>query len=123
MDKIYVNQMMFYGYHGVFEEEKKLGQRFYVDVVIDINLQEAGVSGDLQKTINYKEIYDIARDIVEGPSQDLIESVGEKIASALLLRYHAILHCKITVTKPDPPIQGYYSSVAVEINRSRHVEK
>ena len=42
MDKIYVNQMEFYGYHGVFPEETKLGQRFVVDVIVETDLSKAG---------------------------------------------------------------------------------
>lgn len=120
MDKIYVNQMMFYGYHGVLAEEKKLGQRFFVDIILDVDLRQAGKSDDLNKTVNYKELYDLSKRIVEGPSLDLIESIGEKIAQTVIEKYAIVSKVAVKVIKPDPPIQGHFQSVAVEINRSRN---
>ncbi|MFC7394754.1 dihydroneopterin aldolase [Scopulibacillus cellulosilyticus] len=119
MDKIYVNKMAFYGYHGVFSEENKLGQRFFVDVILECDLKDAGKNDDLDHTINYQEIYDITKKIVEGPPKKLVESVAEDISSALLSSFQIIQCCHIKVTKPDPPIPGYYDSVAIELTRSR----
>ena len=57
MDKVYVEGMEFYGYHGVFEEENKLGQRFKVDLTAELDLSKAGKTDDLSYTINYAELY------------------------------------------------------------------
>ena len=119
MDKIYVNKMVFYGYHGVYGEERTLGQRFYVDVALELDLKPAGRSDDLKQTVNYAEVYDIVKQIVEGPPYRLIESVAESIAQALLKRFITVASCRVKVTKPDPPIPGHYDSVAVDIVRSR----
>lgn len=119
MDKIYLNEMQFYGYHGVFPEETKLGQRFIVDLVIELNLKEAGKTDDLSKTINYGDAYQTVKDIVEGHPLKLLESVAEKIAGNLLSDYSLISSCTVKVIKPDPPIPGHYKSVAVEIVRGR----
>ncbi|MBM7646439.1 dihydroneopterin aldolase [Scopulibacillus daqui] len=119
MDKIYVNKMAFYGYHGVFSEENKLGQRFFVDVILELNLKNAGKNDDLNKTVNYQDIYEITKKIVEGPPKKLVESVAEDISEALLSTFPNIQKCHIKVTKPDPPIPGYYDSVAIELTRSR----
>lgn len=119
MDKIYINDMMFYGYHGVLVEENKIGQRFKVDIIVDVDLKKAGQTDDLSNTINYQELYNITQNIVEGPPFNLIEAVGEKIASVFLDTFPQIINCRIKVIKPDPPIPGYYNSVAIEINRGR----
>lgn len=119
MDKIYVNAMQFYGYHGVFSEENKLGQRFVVDLVASISLQRAGESDNLEDSVNYGELYAICKDVVEGQAFKLIESVGEHIASKILQTYTLIDEVTVKVIKPDPPIPGYYQSVAVEITRRR----
>ncbi|WP_027725249.1 dihydroneopterin aldolase [Tuberibacillus calidus] len=118
-DKIYINKMAFYGYHGVFPEENRLGQRFFVDVVLECDLREAGQTDDLKKTINYAEIYEAVKGIVEGKPYKLVESVAEKIAETLLVTFPLLVRCHVKVTKPDPPINGYYDSVAVEITRGR----
>ncbi|WP_062350125.1 dihydroneopterin aldolase [Bacillus kwashiorkori] len=119
MDRIYLNQMEFYGYHGVFAEENKLGQKFIIDVILEIDLQAAGETDNLMKTINYAEVYSICQTIVENKTFKLIEAVAETIAEELLANYMNVQACTIKVTKPNPPIPGHYHSVAVEITRIR----
>ena len=119
MDKIFVNGMSFYGYHGVFPEENKLGQRFIVDVALYVDLEIAGKTDDLNQTINYAEVYQLTSTVVEGEPKKLVEAVGEEIAQKLLDTFPRIQECAVKVTKPDPPIKGHYDSVAVEIVRSR----
>jgi 7,8-dihydroneopterin aldolase/epimerase/oxygenase len=119
MDKISVNEMTFFGYHGVFPEETKLGQRFIVDLEVFCELQEAGRTDDLSYSINYAELYFLCREIVEGEPFKLIEAVAEKIASSVLEKFSRVLEVKVKVIKPDPPIPGNYRSVSVEIVRGR----
>jgi dihydroneopterin aldolase len=119
MDKIHLKKMIFYGYHGVFPEETKLGQRFAVDLTVEVDLSEAGKSDRLEDSINYAELYQICKDVVEGKPFKLVEAVAEKIAAEVLENYNAVALCHVTVIKPDPPIPGHYESVAVEITRSR----
>jgi dihydroneopterin aldolase len=111
--------MGFYGYHGALPEENKIGQRFFVDVALEVCLKEAGSQDDLQKTINYANVYENVKTIVEGPVQKLIEAVAELIANDLLGKYENLLACTVKVTKPDPPIDGHLQSVAVEIRREK----
>ena len=119
MDKIHVNQMEFYGYHGVFPEETRLGQRFAVDLTVEMDLSKAGKSDDLNESINYADLYMVCKDIVEGQPFKLVESIAEKIAGTILERFSLVEACHVKVIKPDPPIPGHYKSVAVEITRSR----
>jgi 7,8-dihydroneopterin aldolase/epimerase/oxygenase len=119
VDKIYLNRMEFYGYHGVFPEETKLGQRFIVDLIVETDLKKAGITDNLDESINYAELFNLCKKIVEGKPYKLIESVAEKIAEEILNQYKKIQFCTVKVTKPDPPIPGNYQSVAVEITRSR----
>lgn len=119
LDKIYLNRMEFYGYHGVFPEENKLGQRFAVDVLAETDLSAAGNSDSLEDSVNYGEIYQVCKDIVEGMTFKLVESIAENIAKEMLLKFPKIQSVTVKVIKPDPPIPGHYQSVAVEITRSR----
>lgn len=120
MDKIFMNEMEFYGYHGVFPEETRLGQRFRVSAVIEMDLQPAGCSDELEKTVNYAQVYELCKEIVEGQPYKLIETVAERIAGAILDRFQMVHSTTIKIIKPNPPIPGIYESVAVEITRSRH---
>lgn len=111
--------MEFYGFHGVFPEETKLGQRFIVDVMVEADLSKAGHSDQLKDSINYGEIFEVVQCIVEGKPYKLLEAIAEKITSELLERFVAIQSCTVKVIKPNPPIQGHFQSVAVEITRGR----
>ncbi|OEH92654.1 dihydroneopterin aldolase [Bacillus solimangrovi] len=119
MDKIYMNKLAFWGYHGVFQEENKLGQRFFVDLVLEIDLHEAAVTDDLEKTVDYGKVYEAVRGIVEGDPRDLVETVTEEICLVILNKFDRVNQVTVKVVKPDPPIPGYYDSVAVEMTRQR----
>ncbi|MCA0121061.1 MULTISPECIES: dihydroneopterin aldolase [Bacillus] len=119
MDKVYVNGMEFYGYHGVFAEENKLGQRFRVDLTASLDLSKAGQTDDLNETINYAELYNICKNIVEGVPVNLVETLTERIANQVLKDFSTVQECTVKVIKPDPPIPGHYQSVAIEMTRSR----
>lgn len=117
MDKLYFNRMSFYGYHGVFEAEAQLGQRFIIDLELQLDLARAGKSDNLQDTVNYAEIFEQVRQIVENERYQLIEAVASRIADRLLDQF-PIHEAKVKVTKPTPPINGHYDSVAVEMVRT-----
>jgi dihydroneopterin aldolase len=119
MDKIILSRMAFYGYHGVFPEENKLGQQFFVDVELSLSLIEAGRSDELEHTINYAEVYYTVQGVVEGKSFRLIEALAEKIASTLLQTYTCINEIKVRVTKPHPPFKIFFDGVTIEIRRKR----
>lgn len=119
MDKIYLNKMEFYGYHGVLPEETRLGQRFIVDLELELDLAKAGQTDDLNETVNYAEVYELTKEILEGRPYQLIEKVAELLATNLLASFSKINYCTVKLIKPDPPIKGHYRSVAVEIRRGR----
>ncbi|GGK01245.1 7,8-dihydroneopterin aldolase [Lentibacillus kapialis] len=119
MDKILLNQMAFYGYHGLFSEENVLGQRFYVDVELMLDLKTSSRSDNMNDSIDYSKVYNVVKDIVEGKPKNLVEAIAEDIADELFRAFDLLEACRLRVTKPDPPIQGHYQSVGVEISRER----
>jgi len=119
MDKILMNQMTFYGYHGLFPEENKLGQRFIVDLELELDLKKAGETDNMNESVNYGHVYEETQKIVEGESKQLVEAVAEDIASTMMNSFHKVQALKVKVIKPDPPIPGHYDSVAIEIYRER----
>jgi dihydroneopterin aldolase len=116
MDKIMLKQMSFYAYHGAFPEENKLGQRFMVDVELRLDLQTAGKTDQLEHSIDYGNVFQIVREIVENQRFRLIEALAEKIANELLTNF-SVPEVLVRVVKPDPPIPGHYQSVGVELVR------
>ncbi|AIQ44542.1 dienelactone hydrolase [Paenibacillus sp. FSL R7-0273] len=119
MDKMKLHRMEYYGYHGVFEEERKLGQRFYIDLELELDLQAAGQNDDLTQTVNYAEVHYTVKNIVETESFKLIEALAERIASVLLDTYTIINAVTVKVTKPHPPFDIHFQGVTVELRRTR----
>jgi len=119
MDKMSLQRIEFYGRHGVFAEEQKLGQRYYVDLDLTMDLQPAGVTDDLTLTVNYAELFYLVKGVVEGPPFKLIEALAEKIASTVLDSYTKINEITVKVTKPHPPFDIHFQGVTVEIHRKR----
>jgi dihydroneopterin aldolase len=119
LDKIRLSRIQFYGYHGVYPEENKLGARYLVDLELSLSLQQAGQTDDLNQTIDYAHIYERVKVIMEGQTVKLIETLAERIASDLLHTYTQIMELTITVVKPDPPFPALLDGVAVQITRKR----
>ena len=120
MDYIHLNDMEFYGYHGALPEENKLGQRFRLTVSLATDLAEAGQTDDLSKTMNYAEVYEMCKNIVEGEAVHLIETVAETVAGTIMTDFaEKVNGVRGVLIKPDPPIHGHYASVSVEITRGR----
>lgn len=119
MDKMILSKIEFFGRHGLLSEENRLGQKYVVDVELYLDLSPAGVADYLELTINYDDLYEVIKKIVEGPPVALVEALAENIASALLDSYSRISEVTIRVTKPNPPVAIHFSGFAVEIRRER----
>lgn len=117
MDYIHLNEMEFYGYHGVFPEETKLGQRFRLTVSLAVDLKKAGETDGLEHTVHYGEVYNTCRSVVEGEPKKLLEAVAENLTAEIFSAYHLVKGIRVQLIKPDPPIPGHYKSVAVDITR------
>ena len=117
MDKIYIRDLEFIGYHGVFEEEKKLGQKFYVSLELITNLRDAGLNDDILKTTHYGEVAKTIEKVFFSKKYDLIETLAEDIAREILLNFNLISKLKLEIKKPWAPVGIPLDNVAVEINR------
>lgn len=110
--------MRFYGYHGVYEEEAKLGQAFLVDVELYLDLREAGEHDEIRHTVDYGKIYQTVKGIVEGRPFRLIEALAEQVAKEVLKHRNA-REVVVRIHKPKAPIPGPIDGVTVEIRRGR----
>lgn len=119
MDKIIGKGLSFMACHGVLPEEKVTPQKFIVDLELYKDLRQAGLSDDLSKTINYDEVYQDVKEIVEGNSFDLIEKLAETIADNILNKY-PISAIKVIVYKPNAPVNGEFEYFAVDIYRQKN---
>ena len=121
MDKIWIKDLEIFAYHGVLAEEKRNGQKFYVTVSMDVDLHAAGMTDDLDKTVNYAEVCELIRRTMQEESYDLIEAAAENVADAILLAYPQIKMVHVIVSKPGAPIPMDFDTVCVDITRGRHI--
>lgn len=115
-DKIIMNGMEFYGYHGVLPGEQEIGQRFLVDLELATYLEHSGRLDDLAETIDYAELYGLVEKIVTEERFNLIEALAERIAQVVLGHY-SVEEVIVRVKKPHAPLGGIFDYVGVEIRR------
>ena len=118
-DRIVLTNMVFQGRHGVGEEERAQPQPFEVDVELHLDLRDAGASDELEQTVDYRQVFEIARSVIEGPSRQLIEALGEAIADRVLAagRARGTREVIVRVRKPRVPLPGPIDHAEVEILR------
>jgi len=115
-DKIILSGLQFYGRHGVFAEEKAMGQKFIIDVELNLDLQKAGTTDDITRTPNYADIYSVVKNITTRKNFNLIEALAEAIAGEILASYR--VDCvTVRVRKPHAPISGIFDYMGCEIVR------
>ncbi|RLD12834.1 dihydroneopterin aldolase [candidate division KSB1 bacterium] len=118
MDIIRLKNMIFYAHHGYYEAERELGQKFEVDIEVQCDFKPAAETDDLKKTIDYRKIYDISKEIFEKSKFKLIETVAERMAKQLL-QLPGITNVRIRVRKPHVPLNGLLDFVEIEIFREK----
>ena len=118
-DKILLTGMTFYGYHGVRPEERALGQRFVVDLEMELDLSAPAASDDLGDTVDYSQVYRTVKEVVEGPPRNLLETLAEETARRTLSAF-PVDGVRVRMTKPHVSIRGAaLEGAAVEVYRRR----
>jgi len=119
-DRIILEGMQFYGYHGGSPEERSLGQPFQVDLEAELDLSVAGKSDNRNDTVSYTHLYRIVKEVMEAEPQNLLEALAEEIARRSLDSFPLLQGVRIRVKKTRPPIKGaVLSGAAVEVYRRR----
>jgi dihydroneopterin aldolase len=120
-DRICLTNMIFEGRHGVLPEERQTPQSFEVDVELWLDLKPAGLSDDLAQTVDYRDVTETCRQVIEGPSVSLIEALAESIARRVLSLPGAVgvSEVVVRVRKPAVILGAPVDYAAVEIRRKR----
>ena len=119
MDKILINGLTIYGYHGVNEDEKTKGQPFVLDITAYADLAAACRSDNVNDTISYAQIIKKIKIVFNDRKFDLIEALAQYLCNVLFAEFDRLIRVDLRVTKPRAPILADFDSVAVEISRSR----
>jgi len=120
MDKIYIKDLEIYGFHGVNQQEKDMGQRFIISLELFFSLQAPGESDNLNETVNYAQVCVDIEEEFKKEKYDLIEKAAEKLAKFVLMNYKLVDRVKVKIKKPWAPIGKPLDHVAVEIDRRWH---
>jgi len=115
--RISLNKLLFVGYHGLYPEEKKLGNNYAVEIDIDFTPKQ-GVIDQLDQTIDYVHVYAIVKKWMEIPTP-LLETLVGKIADDILLSQHLANTVFVKITKLHLPISSFEGNVSVKIEKSR----
>jgi 7,8-dihydroneopterin aldolase/epimerase/oxygenase len=120
-DRLTLRGMRFEARHGVLPREKEEAQPFEVDLVLHANLSSAAQTDALGDTVDYAALFDLVRDIVSGPSFDLIEALAGAVARTVLAATDPRLvdAVEVRVRKPRAPIDGELDTVEATIVRRR----
>lgn len=119
MDSIHIEDLAFFAYHGLLEEEARLGQRFLVDLTCSVDLEPAGISDEYTDTVCYGTIVKAVEAAVTTTRFKLIERLAAEIATTVFKTDSRIRRLRIRVHKPSVPLPINAGRVSVEITRDR----
>ena len=112
---IRLNNCAFFARHGVHDEEERLGQRFYVDALLEVEAGDALETDNIDATVDYGQAFGIIEQIVTGRRRFLIEALALDAARALCDRFRQVVRAEVTVRKPNAPVAGVIDDVEVTI--------
>lgn len=117
MDEIRIEGLEIYAGHGVFEEENRAGQPFYVNAVLHTDTRAAGLTDDLALSTHYGEVSHLIYSFLRENTFRLLETAAEKTAEQVLLNFMLLQAVDLEIRKPKAPIGLPFSSVSVKITR------
>lgn len=118
-DKIFVTNLCLVGRHGVMDEERVLGQRFFLDIEVTTDARRASEHDDYKKAICYATLCDLAAQVSDAGPYLLIETFAERVISAILDRFPTVTEARVRIRKPGAPINASFDTVGVELARKR----
>src|SRR5690606_19671460 len=118
LDQIHIRGIAARGFHGVLQSERDAGQDFSADVTLYLDTRAAARGDDLAETVNYALVAQDVHAILSGDPVNLVETVAERIADAVLTRPQ-VISVDVTVHKPQAPIPLPFDDVVVTIHRDR----
>lgn len=117
-DSVRLKNMVFHAHHGYWEEERRIGQRFEVDVELFLDVRKAAASDHIHDTVDLYHVYQAVEKVVVKKQFKLVETLAEEIARGLLKKF-PINEVRICVRKPNSPVPGICDGIEVEIFRDK----
>lgn len=120
MDKIIIDDLKIFAHHGVFEHENVNGQNFFVNAVIYVDTERAGMTDELEYSVDYGSVCSLISDVMTKNTFKLIETAAQSVAEAVLTSFPLIQSIDVEIRKPEAPIEAEFGSVSVKIHRGWH---
>jgi dihydroneopterin aldolase len=117
MGKIHIEEMEFFAFHGHYQEEQIVGNRFLVDLEMDTDLSVPAESDQLDDAVNYQQVYQIIGNEMMRTKSNLLENIGKRILDALYAEMNGIKKATIRIRKLNPPMGGPIKSVGIKMSR------
>jgi dihydroneopterin aldolase len=110
--------LVLFGHHGYLEAERRLGQRFLVDLWVEVD-EAATASDDIDHTVDYRRLAELVREVFAGPEKQLLEGLAGAVADGALERFPAARSIRVRVRKPDVVLEPTAEHAAVIVERAR----
>ncbi len=117
--EVFVEGLAFEGYHGVYEEERRDGRHFEVDVRAEVADEGSAESDELEDTLDYRHLAKAVEEVAHGPSRFLVEKMAGAIAEKILDEHRSVASVTVRVRKKAPDVIGEPRWVGVELIRRR----
>ena len=117
-DRIAIRGLRAYGHHGVYAFERRQGQTFTCDAVLEVDTRAAAASDDLERTVNYAELAQRLYQVLSGEPVDLLETLAQRLAD-VCLAYDLVDAVEVAVHKPEADLGVPFDDVTVSIRRTR----
>ena len=123
MGRVALEGMEFFAYHGYYDEEQKMGNKYSVDVAVDTDLTAAAQHDALAQTVNYELLYRIIAGVMSRPSR-LLEALNLQIIKEVFKRFPGVELVEVSISKFNPPIGGVCREAKVIMSKRREeIEK
>ncbi len=114
LTRITIKNAQYYAYHGVKEEERKLGGKYEVDLIMDYNAKSAIVRDDVNYALNYEIAMYCISEVMTGDSYSLIETIANEILNQVAEKFDFLQRATVKVRKINAPMKRYVDYVEVE---------
>ena len=105
MGTIALEGLEFFSYHGFYDEEQKIGNKYSVDIIVTADFSDAARLDRLSATVNYEALYKITASVMQ-QSARLLEHIAHRIIQEIRTTYPDLQSVEVSVSKFNPPIGG-----------------
>jgi len=119
-DEIHIDRLEVFAHHGVYPEETRDGQTFYVNAVLYLDTHGAGIGDALEKTADYGSVCHLIDRWMRENTCLLLEAAAERLSEAILLEYRILSAIDLEIVKPSAPIGLPFGAVSLKVHRGWH---